>query len=370
MSSFEKLLAPLTLAEFAESYWRKSPVLASKDDEFSEILTVEEIDLFMNQFSLTYPSVKLIREGQEYDRKNYSLNYLNDFNFINKSEFFKCFVEGATIAIQAAHLQFERLNAFTSTLEKETNMEVHANIYITPSGEQGFHPHYDTHEVFVLQIFGQKTWNLYDIPLQAPLKGWHLPDEHRLRYRNSKPSHQVEISCGDVLYVPRGVVHDAFTTDSLSIHITIGLHPPTKIDLLKNLILKAENEPYYRETNYSFFVKHADNDDIFERLKTMFNSQGQKLGQHSRKQEVPNAFLGLVMIDNISTMENLFDLNFQVIPDHAMEFSMDEAEILRAIEKNEPFHELFHSIEYLKKGLKTLFLGGAVKIGSLELEEI
>ena len=32
---------------------------------------------------------------------------------------------------------------------------------LTPEGAQGFDPHFDTHEVFVLQVEGHKHWRLY-----------------------------------------------------------------------------------------------------------------------------------------------------------------------------------------------------------------
>ena len=36
-----------------------------------------------------------------------------------------------------------------------------ANTYLTPAGAQGFSPHYDDVEVFILQTEGSKHWRLY-----------------------------------------------------------------------------------------------------------------------------------------------------------------------------------------------------------------
>lgn len=38
---------------------------------------------------------------------------------------------------------------------------VGANAYLTPPNSQGFAPHYDDIEAFVLQIEGRKKWKLY-----------------------------------------------------------------------------------------------------------------------------------------------------------------------------------------------------------------
>ena len=35
-------------------------------------------------------------------------------------------------------------------------------MYITPADAQGFAPHYDDVDVFILQVEGRKLWRLYD----------------------------------------------------------------------------------------------------------------------------------------------------------------------------------------------------------------
>jgi len=39
---------------------------------------------------------------------------------------------------------------------------VGANVYLTPAGTQGFAPHFDDVEVFMLQLEGKKRWRLYE----------------------------------------------------------------------------------------------------------------------------------------------------------------------------------------------------------------
>ena len=38
---------------------------------------------------------------------------------------------------------------------------VGANVYLTPPGTQGFAPHFDDVDVFLLQLEGKKHWRLY-----------------------------------------------------------------------------------------------------------------------------------------------------------------------------------------------------------------
>jgi hypothetical protein len=106
---------------------------------------------------------------------------------------------------------------------------VHTNLYLTPPGAQGFDPHYDTHEVFVLQIEGIKHWRLYGPGRELP-----LPEE-RATYSPDQlgpVTHETTVRPGDLLYMPRGHIHEAFTSDSLSLHLTVGVKLYRRVDLL------------------------------------------------------------------------------------------------------------------------------------------
>ncbi|WP_236595498.1 cupin domain-containing protein, partial [Mycobacterium paraintracellulare] len=46
------------------------------------------------------------------------------------------------------------------SLEVELNFPTRVNAYVTPPDATGFAPHYDPHDVLVLQIRGSKTWHV------------------------------------------------------------------------------------------------------------------------------------------------------------------------------------------------------------------
>lgn len=116
------------------------------------------------------------------------------------------------------------------SLEVEMNFPIQVNTYITPPASTGLVPHYDGHDVLILQIQGSKTWHLYigaDIPPReiqrdmdkaVAIEGLPVPTELRLE-------------AGDVLYLPRGRVHAAETISEPSIHLTVGIHAPTVLML-------------------------------------------------------------------------------------------------------------------------------------------
>ncbi|KAF1795348.1 JmjC domain [Phytophthora cactorum] len=82
-------------------------------------------------------------------------------------------------------------------------------------------PHHDDVEVFVVQTQGRKKWKLYH-PL-VELAGEHSSDlaEDQI----GEPWMELVVEEGDVLYFPRGVVHQACTDEKeFSTHVTISVY--------------------------------------------------------------------------------------------------------------------------------------------------
>ncbi|KAL3673359.1 hypothetical protein V7S43_001075 [Phytophthora oleae] len=96
-----------------------------------------------------------------------------------------------------------------------------ASAYLTPAKSQALAPHHDDVEVFVLQTQGSKKWKLYH-PL-VELAGEHSSDlaENQI----GQPWMELTVEEGDLLYFPRGVIHQACTNEKdFSTHVTISVY--------------------------------------------------------------------------------------------------------------------------------------------------
>ncbi len=78
------------------------------------------------------------------------------------------FAAGSTIVLQGLHRTWAPLAAFTRTLVAELGHPAQVNAYITPASSRGFDPHYDVHDVFVLQISGEKRWVIHEPAHELP----------------------------------------------------------------------------------------------------------------------------------------------------------------------------------------------------------
>jgi hypothetical protein len=118
---------------------------------------------------------------------------------------------------------------------------------VTPAGDaQGFDFHHDTHDVFVLQVSGRKRWIVHEPVLPLP-----LPSQARsgddLVADGAEPLLDVELEAGDCLYLPRGYVHAALTTDEHSVHLTVGVLSTTWYDVLSDALTLAGRDEGFRD---------------------------------------------------------------------------------------------------------------------------
>ena len=155
------------------------------------------------------------------------------------------FQRGATIVLQALHLHHAPLAAFARELEQELGQPVQVNAYYTPRSAQGLAVHHDTHDVFCLQVAGEKRWLVYEPALELPLK------EQRYRRELGEPGEPVldmTLGPGDTLYLPRGWLHEALTSDSDSLHLTVGLSAYTWLDAFRDALGECRDELAFRRS--------------------------------------------------------------------------------------------------------------------------
>jgi hypothetical protein len=105
--------------------------------------------------------------------------------------------------------------------------------------------HHDTHEVISLQVAGEKRWLVYEPVLKLPLKNQ--------RYRSAlgapgEPVIDVTLQAGDTMYLPRGWLHQALTSDSDSLHITVGVNVRRWVDEARAAVDDYEDELAFRQT--------------------------------------------------------------------------------------------------------------------------
>lgn len=221
--NFEQLIAPVTTKAFYADFFKRQPLLIQRDqpDYFKELLSIESIADYLERKDLIYPSIRVVKDGMELPTSF----YVNQSTFgnrtlekINSRKVFGLLADGATVVGQQMNLSFPSLYALSQNLAQQFQAKLNINGYLTPSASKAFRPHYDMHEIIVIQVYGSKDWKLYDMPVASPNEPFD-----RAKWTPTAPSHEFTLKQGDTLYLPCGFIHEAISVDEPSLHLSIGL---------------------------------------------------------------------------------------------------------------------------------------------------
>jgi len=115
--------------------------------------------------------------------------------------------EGCTLQVVQPQRWEGRLLRLVAALEGHLGCLVGANAYLTPPSTQGLAPHHDAVELFVCQTAGSKRWRLYKPVNDHALPA--LPSGDLEPASLGEPIAEYTLQVGDVLYMPKGTVHQA-----------------------------------------------------------------------------------------------------------------------------------------------------------------
>ncbi len=166
----------------------------------------------------------------------------------------RLFAEGSTVVLQGLHRLWPPLIEFADALAADLGHPTQVNAYVTPPSSRGFTAHYDVHDVFVLQVAGEKHWRIHAPVHPDPLRSQPWTD-HRAAVAaaaEGEPLIDAVLRPGDVLYLPRGHLHSATALGEISAHLTVGVHSVTRwsaaeaaLDLVREL---AAGDPELRRS--------------------------------------------------------------------------------------------------------------------------
>jgi ribosomal protein L16 Arg81 hydroxylase len=244
-------LDPVAAGEFLADHWEQQPLVVPREEpgRFDHLLSTADVERLLCSTGLRYPAFRLVKAGEQLDVRGYTVDLpWRPVPFTGVADVERVAAEfeaGATVVLQALHLNWQPLARFCRALERELGHPVQANAYYTPRRSQGLGVHHDTHDVFVLQVAGEKRWLVYDPVLELPLRDQRYSADLG---GPGEPVHDVTLGSGDTLYLPRGWLHEALTSESDSLHLTIGVNVYTWLDAFKAAIEDCADELPFRRS--------------------------------------------------------------------------------------------------------------------------
>jgi hypothetical protein len=251
--TFSEALKPLKLRSFIREYWGKE-VLISKRTRYGLCAQLpDRTDFEAMVATLTSPMdgwFSLVKgRAQPPPREA-----VNATGTLNLSAVYAAYKDGYTLLLTKLEARHGGMAAFCRALESELTMEgaylrrpVGANAYLSPPSSQGFSIHYDDHDVCIVQLSGRKSWHIYRRYVDSPI----CPPTRPISEKEiGRPRWKVELTPGDLVYLPRGFAHEAKTGKSHSLHVTLSLHPVTWKDLITAIV--ADGPEFHRNIPIHF----------------------------------------------------------------------------------------------------------------------
>lgn len=229
-----RLIHPVSNQVFFEKHYESEVLHIERGDQayYQDLLSLDEIDRVLTTLHLTRDSVRMTNAAVEIKDQDYTY----PSGLIDAARAYQLYADGATFILNNLEVSLPSLADLCRSLEREFSSRFQCNIYVTPKDSQGFKVHFDSHDVFVLQIAGVKEWRLYDKHIERPLRGQAFEPEKHI---HGERTATFNLYPGDVVYIPRGIMHDAVGVEGDSCHITLGILPQTWTDLMLEVVARV-----------------------------------------------------------------------------------------------------------------------------------
>ncbi|PSC72885.1 cupin 4 [Micractinium conductrix] len=262
---FQWLISPVEVDTFYETIQDEVPLLVSRPNNrsyFQGFFSKDEIDRLLKTGKMQYQYNVDVTSFSAGGRKRENYNFNKEApkeegaapELADAATVWRRFGDGCSVRLLHPQRFSDPLWRLVSRLESFLQCPVGCNAYLTPGGTQGFAPHWDDIDAYILQVEGVKRWKVH-----APTSPEHVLPRYSSRdFEDSEVGPcvlEVELHPGDLLYLPRGSVHQAESLpDSHSLHLTISANQQRswavflEEALPEALRLAAQNEVEMRRT--------------------------------------------------------------------------------------------------------------------------
>jgi ribosomal protein L16 Arg81 hydroxylase len=218
--------------EFLENYFEQRWLLRRGALKSSPV-TWNDVDELLYRIDPSSPLFQLFQEGEvPHDQYvDQVVEHGGTRHRLNKLSFYDCMSRGATLVMNRLEEHSLAAKRLCTEVSRFAGFPAIGNAYLSFGGTGTFGKHWDTHDVFVIQLLGKKRWQVFEPTLPLPLSRQTCG-----AYQSQCPKYPVldiELSAGDVLYLPRGWWHQAIPQDSGSFHLSVGTYPPTTLEYLQ-----------------------------------------------------------------------------------------------------------------------------------------
>ena len=224
--------------EVRELRWAHYPGAFSKKDISSLFYTADQLEADVGSARIRPEAIDVFANGQ--------LVRLGDLQYKTGRSHLAVLIDqlrqGSMVRVRDLQNARPSIEHTVRQLEELFLAKCQVNLYLAPMGCTGFPAHFDITDGFIVQCDGAKDWTIHeDYVDQTRLPTADTPWEPQ-RYKPLGSGKSMVLQIGDVLYLPRGVMHTARCTDKHSLHLTISLECLTYADILLSEVRRLAHD--------------------------------------------------------------------------------------------------------------------------------
>ncbi|MEM7224671.1 MAG: cupin domain-containing protein [Pseudomonadota bacterium] len=250
---FDRMLAPCPRATFLADFLDLKPVhVPGSPDKFAHVLSWDALNRMLSMDGWTGNSLELFHNGAKAPPGAYCRSVVNrNRQRVMRPDAGKVMAmvrQGASLRLNEVETLVPEIMALTQAIAQTMGAKTSANVYCSWQANPALDSHCDHHDAYVLHIFGEKAWNIYQGRADNPIEheifhGLSQDDYDRMK---GPIQHQITLKPGDLLYLPRGQFHDALASSAASMHVTISCTEPVGLDWMSRLWEHAVRESLFR----------------------------------------------------------------------------------------------------------------------------
>lgn len=181
-------------------------------------LAIDRVRRILHRSCEPFPLLRLMKGGQFLPAQDFTLEICDGAGRthaeLGTNLIATALSNGWTLSVNQIERFMPQMSDLLREIQADFSYPIQANAYLSTTSQPGFRPHFDKHDLVVMQGGGSKNWthektrrNEFTLP----------PDEGRLSERTT-------VHAGDLYLIPKGLWHSVSGNGDLSLHYTIGLH--------------------------------------------------------------------------------------------------------------------------------------------------
>ncbi|MFJ8733879.1 cupin domain-containing protein [Streptomyces bauhiniae] len=229
---------------FFQEYFNRKPLLrrGALDGRTRDLVSVRQLDDIIALETVSPAYLRIAKDGRGVPGKAYTRTVTDRGAALTETvvaeQVYELFRSGGTVTWNALNHVLPAARHLADLFAHTFACPSEVVAFLTPAGKDGYAPHHDPVDVYVLQIEGTKDWRIWEPPPgRRADKASHRPEDL------GPPAIETTLRAGDVLYLPYGTPHAAAAKDQVSLHLSVTVEPRRWRDLLADTVQHLLQDP-------------------------------------------------------------------------------------------------------------------------------